>query len=83
MVAKMEHEKMIIDTESPEGQALVALAKFGERALWYMEKYPDTAIEMLLEAWALHHGIYARTDPNADGDTEYVRTDLAKLPEGL
>lgn len=61
---------MIIDTESPEGTALVALAKFGEYALAkLMRESPETdrAIEL---------GLIKATD----GCT---LTDLAKLPEGL
>ncbi len=63
---------MIIDTESPEGRALVALAKFGDYAL-------DN-----LNLWG--HARETATDLGliVDGPRGwYDRTDLAKIPEGI
>lgn len=63
---------MIIDTESPEGRALVALEKFGREVLDGRD--PQSA--------AFDHSLlsYEYLEGRIVGVSE---TDLAKLPEGL
>ena len=64
---------MMIDTDSEEGRALVALAKFGKWALDDLAEalYDVASVDALAEADAL--GLVK------DGDY----TALAKLPEGI
>ena len=59
---------MIIDTESPEGKALVALARVGEGYLKTL-KYPPMALIVRDDKLNLH--------------TEWIRVEDAKLPERL
>lgn len=68
---------MIIDTESPEGRALVALAKFGHAVV-----HADRWISPWWTVFncALEHGLIEGAD--AKTNTVYF-SNLAKLPEGL
>lgn len=68
---------MIIDTDTPEGRALVALAKF---ALWTFRADP----------WdkTLAHGVYVVAREAGlvrlnEAGPRWELTDLAKLPEGI
>jgi hypothetical protein len=63
---------MIIDTESPEGKALVALAKFGAYTL------ESTALWGDADAFASSLGLVSHTPTGW-----CTPTALAKLPEGI
>lgn len=68
---------MIIDTESEEGKALVALARFGHDVL-HADRW--TSPWWLVFNCALEHGMIA----SADAKTNTVHfSELAKLPEGI
>lgn len=60
---------MIIDTESTEGKALVALAKYGYKC-FHGEESESALSELGLMAFDKHAGIW-------------IETELAQLPEGL
>lgn len=90
---------MIIDTDTPEGRALVALAKFGKWALDTSRECITDVDAVDIEEKAEEIGLLLATevteenvcgaDEMSDGcDCEvggwcYKYTDLAKLPEGL
>lgn len=85
---------MIIDTESKEGRALVALAKLGEWALIeghgeFIADLDGGALEEMAISLGLLTGVQCDGSCNSnycDNDPDnvcYRWTDLAKLPKGL
>lgn len=71
---------MILDTESTEGKALVALAKYADKVLMVSITHRETVFRNMLLFAAICDGLMEYSDADRHS---WIRTDLAKLPEGI